>query len=154
VNQLASRKARLADHTGLDEEDMTIVNVHTLLAVTHASDPDAAVRRDMFRELSGLDFETVMVEFEDPATNEPLRSSIYHMLGVMRLYTKRPGKPADHDSPFTLPIGGTVEELAELVHRDLAETLKHARVWGSIGEGLTVGREHVLADGDVVELHG
>jgi ribosome-interacting GTPase 1 len=154
VNQLADRKARLADHTGFDEDDMTIVNVRTLLAITHAGDADASTRRDIFGELSGSDFETLMVEFDDPATIEPLRSAIYHMLGVMRLYTKRPGKPADHDSPFTLPIGGTVEQLAELVHRDLAHSLKHARVWGSVGEGLTVGREHILADGDVVELHG
>jgi uncharacterized protein len=39
------------------------------------------------------------------------------------------------------------------VHRDLAASLKSARVWGSVGEGLTVGRQHVLAEGDVVELH-
>jgi ribosome-interacting GTPase 1 len=154
LNQFAHRKTRLASHTGFDEDDMTIVNVRTLLAVTHAGDTDAPIRRDMFRELSGVDFETAMVEFDDPSTIEPLRSAIYHMLGVMRLYTKRPGKPADHDSPFTLPIGGTVEQLAELVHRDLAGSLKHARVWGTAGEGLTVGREHILADGDVVELHG
>lgn len=154
VNQLAYRKARLANSTGFDDEDMTVVNVRTLLVVTRGGDPDASVRRDMFRDLSGSNFESLLVEFDDPATIEPLRSAIYHMLGVMRLYTKRPGKPADHDSPFTLPIGGTVEELAELVHRDLAASLKHARVWGTVGEGLTVGREHVLADGDVVELHG
>jgi ribosome-interacting GTPase 1 len=154
VNQLASRKARLAGQTGFDEEDLTIVNVRTLLAVTHAGDADAVTRREMFRELSGLELETLMVEFDDPSTIEPLRSAIYEMLGVMRLYTKRPGKPAEHDRPFTLPVGGTVEQLAELVHRDLAESLKHARVWGSAGEGLTVGRDHVLADGDIVELHG
>jgi uncharacterized protein len=152
-NQLADRKTRLANSTGFDADDMTIVNVRTLLAVTHAGDPDALFRCDMFRELSGSHLETLMVEFDDPSTIEPLRSAIYRMLGVIRLYTKRPGKPADHDSPFTLPIGGTVEELAELVHRDLAASLKHARVWGTAGEGLTVGREHVLADGDVVELH-
>lgn len=153
LHQLAARKARLTRSTGFDEDDMTIVNVRTLLAVTHAADPDAQVRRDMFRELSGSNLETRMVEFDDLPTIEPLRSAIYAMLGVMRLYTKRPGKPADRDSPFTLPIGGTVEELAELVHRDLAASLKHARIWGNAGEGLTVGREHVLADGDVVELH-
>jgi len=154
LNQLASRKARLASHTGFDEEDMTIVNVRTLLAITHAADPDVQVRRDMFHELSGSKLETLTVEFDDPSTIEPLQSAIYQMLGVMRLYTKRPGKPADHESPFTLPIGGTVEELAELVHRDLAVALKHARIWGNAGEGVTVGREHILADGDVVELHG
>jgi ribosome-interacting GTPase 1 len=154
LNQFANRKARLASSTGFDEEDMTIVNVRTLLAVTHASDPDAQLRVEMFRELSGSNLETLMVEFDDASTIEPLRSAIYDMLGVMRLYTKRPGKPAEQDSPFTLPIGATVEDLAERVHRDLAASLKHARIWGIAGDGLTVGRDHVLADRDVVELHG
>jgi ribosome-interacting GTPase 1 len=40
------------------------------------------------------------------------------------------------------------------VHKDLARSLKYARVWGKSGfEGQHVGREHPLADGDVVELH-
>jgi ribosome-interacting GTPase 1 len=41
------------------------------------------------------------------------------------------------------------------VHKDLAETLTHARIWGSgLHDGQSVGREHVLADRDLVELHG
>jgi ribosome-interacting GTPase 1 len=40
------------------------------------------------------------------------------------------------------------------VHRDLAHSLKYARVWGESGfDGQHVGRDHRLADGDVVELH-
>jgi uncharacterized protein len=155
LQQLAERKTRLSSSTGFDEDDMSTVDVRTLLAVTHAGDPDAALRVDMFRELAGTSLETVIVELDDQATIEPLRTAIYRTLQVMRLYTKRPGKPADRDSPFTLPIGSTVEDLAERVHRDLAASLTHARVWGAnAGDGQTVGREHVLLDQDVVELHG
>ena len=70
--------------------------------------------------------------------------------------TKTPGKPALHDRPFTLRHGEqTVGDVARLVHRGLASTLKYARVWGRsvVAEGQHVGREHVLADRDVVELH-
>ena len=43
---------------------------------------------------------------------------------------------------------------AGLVHRDFIEGLKSARIWGSgVHDGQTVGREHVLADKDIVELH-
>jgi ribosome-interacting GTPase 1 len=49
-------------------------------------------------------------------------------LNVIRIYTKAPGKPADNRAPFTLPRGGTVEDLAALVHRDLAQSVKFARI--------------------------
>jgi ribosome-interacting GTPase 1 len=47
-----------------------------------------------------------------------------------------------------------VEDVARLVHKDLARSLKYARLWGRGGvEGQHVGREHPVTDGDVVELH-
>ena len=58
------------------------------------------------------------------------------------------------ESPFTIPVGGTVAQLAEHVHREVAEKLKSARVWGTgVHDGQSVTRDHVLHDGDVVELH-
>ena len=72
----------------------------------------------------------------------------------MRVYTKVPGKPADRSKPFTLPIGGTVLDLAREVHRDFEHSLKFARIWGTgVFEGQTVKRDHELHDADVVELH-
>jgi ribosome-interacting GTPase 1 len=47
-----------------------------------------------------------------------------------------------------------VEDVARLVHKDLARSLRYARVWGTTGfDGQQVGREHPVEDGDVVELH-
>jgi ribosome-interacting GTPase 1 len=83
-----------------------------------------------------------------------LRSVLYQFLNVIRVYTKQPGKPPDLTSPFTCPIGSTVFEMAALVHRDFQEGLKSARIWGTgVYDGQSVGREHVLHDKDVVELH-
>ena len=46
-------------------------------------------------------------------------------------------------------------DLAALIHRELPEKLKSARVWGTgVFDGQTVPRDHVLHDKDVVELHG
>jgi hypothetical protein len=68
-------------------------------------------------------------------------------------HTKVPGRPPDRDRPFTLRRGQTVEDVARLVHKDLARSLKYARVWGKSGfDGQHVGRDHLLTDGDVVEL--
>jgi ribosome-interacting GTPase 1 len=85
---------------------------------------------------------------------EELRDAIYKFLNVIRVYTKHPGKPADMTSPFTCPVGSTLVEMAAHVHRDFEQNLKSARIWGTgVHDGQTVGREHVLHDRDVVELH-
>ena len=71
----------------------------------------------------------------------------------MRIYSKAPGQEPNRNSPFVMEKGGTVDEFARKIHQDFYENLKTARVWGSgVYDGQMVGRDHVLSDGDVVEL--
>jgi ribosome-interacting GTPase 1 len=152
--QLRSRKTLLDVQSGFDEEDYGTVHVRTFLVVTRGDDPDVTTRLELFRELLSTPLETHLVELDRPESVAALRDAIYHALGVIRVYTKKPGKPAEYDAPYTIPTGGTVEDLAAKVHRDIAASLKFAKVWGaSAHDGQTVGREHVLADRDLVELH-
>ena len=63
-------------------------------------------------------------------------------------------KQADDDKPFTVRRGDTVLDVAKLVHKDIARGLKFARIWGSeVFDGQQVGPDHIVADGDIVELH-
>jgi hypothetical protein len=154
LRQFQSRKTLLATETGFDEEDYSIVRVKALLVVTRGRDPGCDDRLEYFRELSPPAFEMLRVELDDPASVAELRTRIYQALGVIRVYTKAPGKPAVYESPYTLPRGATVEDLAGKVHRDLAAKLKFAKIWGtSARDGQSVGREHQLEDRDLVELH-
>jgi len=58
------------------------------------------------------------------------------------------------DEPFTLPVGSTVMDLAAAIHRELAEKLKFARIWGTdVYDGQNAQRNHVLNDKDIIELH-
>lgn len=84
-----------------------------------------------------------------------LRPLLFRELHRIRVHTKEPGHPPDAGRPFVLPEGATIEDLARLVHLDLAARLKFARLWGSHArfDGQQVDRHHALADGDVVELH-
>jgi hypothetical protein len=83
-----------------------------------------------------------------------LRAALFQILGLVRVYTRAPGKPANFNSPFVLPAGGTVLELAGRIHRDLARNFKFARVWGrSTFDGQRVQRDYPLQEGDIVELH-
>lgn len=154
LEQFRQRATLLSTTTGFDEEDFSKLCVKTLLVATRGHDPGLQDRLDFLQEMIPQKFQTMKVNLDDSAERENLRNGIYEALGLIRLYTKAPGKPADYSSPFTIPRGGTVEDLAGKVHKDLAEKLKFAKVWGtSAADGQSVGRDHVLADKDLVELH-
>jgi len=154
IEQFRQRATLLSTTTGFDEDDFSKLHVKTLLIATRGHDGDLQDRLDFFKEMIPTEFATIRVDLDDPKEREQLRSSIFEGLGLIRLYTKAPGKPADYSSPFTIPRGGTVEDLAWKVHRDLADKLKFAKIWGtSAADGQSVGRDHVLADKDLVELH-
>jgi len=154
IRELADRKTQLAAESGFVEDDFSVVKVKTLLVVTRADDPGCEVRLELLRELIDLPFPVQLVEFDRKDSREALRNAFYQALDVIRVYTKAPGKPADYKDPFTIPRGGTVEDLAYKVHRDLVDTLKYAKLWGeSAHDGQSVSRDHELADRDLVELH-
>jgi hypothetical protein len=78
----------------------------------------------------------------------------FRLLGIVRVYSKEPGKPPDMSQPFILPQGSTVLDMAAAIHRDIAQNLKRARIWGAnMYSGQAVHRDHVLSDRDVIELH-
>lgn len=135
------------------EDDPTVYCLPTLLVATKCDDEAADIRLEIARESLGNRFPWQIVSAERGDGLPELRKAIYERLGVMRIYTKQAGKPADMTSPFTCPHGSTVQEFAGRVHRDFEESVKSAKVWGSGAfDGQTVGREHVLKDRDVVEL--
>jgi hypothetical protein len=85
---------------------------------------------------------------------EALRLVLFRGLRRIRVHTKEPGHKPDAGRPFVLPEGATVNDLALLVHKDVAERLRFARIWGKARfDGQQVDRHHVLSDRDVVELH-
>ncbi|MFZ3138124.1 MAG: GTPase [Thermodesulfovibrionales bacterium] len=85
---------------------------------------------------------------------EELKRAIFEISGIIRVYSKPPGKEPDLSTPFTIPSGSTVLDLAEFIHKDFLFNLKFARIWGSAKfEGQRVEKTHVLKDLDIVEFH-
>ena len=109
----------------------------------------------MLHELCDLDFPTYRVSAVHGAGLEELKAAIYAALDVVRVYTKEPTKKdPDFDRPYTIGRGGTLSEVAAMIHKDFAEKLKFARVWGThVHPGTTVKGDYVLNDKDVIELH-
>lgn len=152
---LAVTKTRLAKESMLDEEDVGISYTRALLAPNKIDAPGAAERLELLHELCPLDFPELAISAETGAGLETLRDAIYQALGVVRVYTKLPtAKTADFDRPFTVRRGDTVLDVAALVHKDLAENFKFARVWGAaMHDGSVAKADYVLHDKDIVELH-
>src|SRR5690554_354115 len=85
---------------------------------------------------------------------EEFRTLVYKRLNVIRVYTKKPGKQPDRKRPFVLPVNSTVSDLAEYIHKDIADNLKTAQVWGSSKfDGQAVNHDFILSDQDVVQLN-
>jgi hypothetical protein len=83
-----------------------------------------------------------------------LKQAIYDSLDIIRVYTKAPGQETDMTDPVVLSKGSTVMDAAEAIHKDLRRELKYALIWGSGKyEGQRVKRDHVLQDGDIIEVH-
>jgi ribosome-interacting GTPase 1 len=154
LERLAQHKTLLVGQLPAIVEDPTVQHIRTLLVANKSDLPGATDRLEIVRELFGPRFPIHVISAEHGAGLEDLRTAIYQFLNVIRVYTKHPGKPPDLTSPFTCPVGSTLVEMAALVHRDFAEGLKSARIWGTgVFDGQTIKRDHVLHDKDIVELH-
>ncbi len=112
-------------------------------------DEDAAVLRELF----GGEWMLLPVSAKTGRNLDQMKRMVFDRLGIIRVYSRPPGEEPDRTRPFVMEKGSTVEEFAAKVHRDFLETLKAARIWGEgVYDGQMVGRDHVLHDGDVVEL--
>lgn len=151
-------KTRLAAHSYLDDEDLGVSYTATLLVLNKCDDPGAQERLGMLEEfvLNGLDMERFQVSAVEGTGLDALRRRVFELLEIVRVYTKHPKqKEADMTKPFTIRRGQTLVEVAEHVHRDMAASLKGARVWGrAVHPGTTVKPDYEPQDGDIVELHG
>ncbi|MBW1699772.1 MAG: TGS domain-containing protein [Deltaproteobacteria bacterium] len=125
-----------------------------LVLANKNDDADSEENFTIFSELLEDDWPMISISVKTGRNLELLKRKLVERLEIIRVYSKAPGKTPDMTAPFILKKGSTVEEFAEKVHKDFSEKLKIARVWGeAVYDGQAVQRDHVLRDGDVVELH-
>jgi len=125
-----------------------------ILVATKVDLPGAAGNFEALRELHADLAPLVATSTVTNAGLGDLARLCFKTLGIVRVYSKEPGKPPDLKQPFILPRGSTAIDLAAAIHRDLARNFKRARIWGAgVYGGQAVQRDHVLADRDVIELH-
>ena len=92
------------------------------------------------------------VSILDEASVDALRNAIWQWTGRIRVFVRRPGEDASEPQPLQPPA--TVVDVAHTVHHELADACTGARIWGPSArfDAQRVGREHVVADGDTIEV--
>ena len=150
---LESRKLLLDEKTPAADGQGNVVGKKAVCFCTKADlAPQEAF--EFARKSFDKPIEFLQVSTQTAEGLDKLAELLFRKLNIIRIYAKPPGKPADMEVPFTLPVGATIQDLATTIHRELAEKLKSARMWGTdVYPGQSVHLTHVLHDKDTVELH-
>jgi len=150
---LEARSLLLDEQTPSCDEHGNVLGKRVVCICTK-SDVAGPVAVDKLKAALADRFEFITVSATSKEDVEKLAKFLFDRLRIIRVYAKPPGKKADMNEPFTLPAGSTVHDLAKSIHRELAEKLKHARIWGTgVYDGQNVHLTHELHDKDIVELH-
>ena len=132
------------------EIELAEIEKPAFLAATRSDEasPDAI---DLLRTAyPGLD--VVPVSIIDEASLVAFSDAVWRMTGLIRVRLRSNGRT--DDEPVALEDGSTVADVADSIHHDLGASFEGARIWGPSArfEGQRVGREHIVMDGDVVEI--
>jgi hypothetical protein len=150
---LESRRLLVDEETPAEDETGNVLGKKAVCVCTK-SDIAETGAFEKAKQLCEGRFNCIEVCTENNDDIKRLTEEFFRELGIIRIYSKPPGEKADMKDPFTLPVGSTVMDLARAIHRDLAEKLKFARIWGTgVYDGQNCQRTHVLNDKDVIELH-
>jgi len=126
----------------------------TLLVANKIELPGAAENYQILKEFYSDKYDLIPVSAPAKTNLVKVTQKIIQMLKIIRVYSKRPGHDADLDRPFTFQQGSTLLDFARAIHKDFAEKLKFARVWGTnVFDGQRINKDYVLQDKDVIELH-
>ena len=121
-----------------------------LLAATRSDEAEAGALPRLMAAFPDLD--VVPVSIIDEASLDAFRAAVWRLTGLIRIRLRKNGTV--DEEPLALHPGATVTDVADWVHHDLGASFTAARIWGASArfDGQRVGRDHVVADNDVVEI--
>ena len=128
---------------------ITIVNKADLI--------DPGYKETVFENLREHDLDPEEVTFisaEKEKGLDAFKERIWKQLGLIRVYMDKPGRGVDWEEPLVVPEGAKIDDALSKLGGDFEERFRFARVRGPSAkhDGQQVGREHELADEDVLKL--
>jgi len=152
--RLKKMRIILGGEGGEDDPEFTVWHRKALI-IGNKLDLDGADKN--YRALKAAyekRFPVIAVSAKQGTGLEELKAKVYEVLDIIRVYTKMPGRKPDFNDPIVIDRGSTLADAAAEVHKDFAANMKYARIWGSAKhDGVMAKRDHVLQDGDIIELH-
>jgi small GTP-binding protein len=139
---------------GLDllraELEKAEIDLPWVLVATKADEATAASLAQLRHHSGGA--AVIPVSILDDRSLDHLRQTIFELTGLVRIFLHHDGE-TDAD-PVAMAPPVTVNDVAASIHKDLGDRCRGARLWGPTAQfdGQRVGRDHVLADGDTVEI--
>lgn len=125
-----------------------------MLVANKLEGSEAQEKCEMLQELYAQEFLTMGISIREGYHLDELKQKIYTLFGILRVYTKVPGKEADLTEPVVLAIGSTITDAARSIHKDFASNLKFAKIWGKDKfPGQKVQRDYLVQEGDIIEFH-
>jgi ribosome-interacting GTPase 1 len=154
IEELADVWVKLLGNKIEEEEPVLGVRRKALIVANKSDLEGAESNYEKLNSEYGSEFPIVMISAKQRLELDKLKEEIFIVLDIIRVYTKAPGEKPSLGEPVVFKRGSTVEDAAESVHKDFRSRLKYAVVWGSGKfDGQRVKRDHVLRDGDIIELH-
>ncbi len=134
----------------LEEVALAGIDKPAFIAATRADEATPEAVAAVARAIP--DLAVLPVSVLDEASLEAFREATWRLTGMIRIYLRANGSV--DTEPLALRPPATVIDVADAVHHELAEACAGARVWGPSArfDGQRVGRDHEVADGDVVEI--
>jgi ribosome-interacting GTPase 1 len=154
ITQLERMRIVIGDAEAREESEFTLWPKKVLIIGNKLDREGARQNYTALRKEYGGRLPVIAVSAKEGAGLEELKHKIYEVLDIIRVYTKVPGKKPDFTEPIILKRGSTLADAAAEVHKDFAAKMKYARLWGSgKHDGVMAKRDHILEDGDIIELH-
>ncbi|MBS7248598.1 MAG: GTPase [Candidatus Jordarchaeales archaeon] len=125
-----------------------------LIVANKGDAPGSAGNFKLLRERYGSSFPIYPVSSLTGKGLEELSSAFFSSLNIIRVYTKEPGGPRS-DKPIVLRKGATVRDAVKRIRPSMLKNFSYAKVYGPSAkyDGEKVGLDHVLMDGDTIQIH-
>jgi ribosome-interacting GTPase 1 len=154
TTQLEKMRIILGGEGGEDDPDFTVWHQKALIIGNKLDLDNAGKNYGILKAKYEKRFPLIAVSAKRGTALEELKAKVYEVLDIIRVYTKMPGKKPDFNDPIVVDRGSTLADAAAEVHKDFAANMKYARIWGSgKHDGVMAKRDHILQDGDIIELH-
>lgn len=154
LDQLSEWRIEIAKEDDKGRQREITPPKQVIIAANKYDLPDAEKKFDALIEAYDADYPIISLSAKNMRGTDILRKAVFLNSRIIRIYSKEPGKEPDVKTPFTLPAGSSVLELAEIIHKDFVRNLKYVCIWGSAKfDGQRVQKDYILQDKDIVEYH-